>query len=78
MQLRYHKPFLNLKKKLKKNKTKNKVEVTYIASRGNWYQTSWKGINKKSGGIISNIGVHIFDILVWLFGKLKTLQNLEL
>ena len=70
MQLRYHKPFLILKKKLNKNKTQNKVEVTYIASRGNWYQTSWKGNNKKSGGIISNIGVHIFDILVWLFGKL--------
>ena len=69
MQLRYHKPFLNLKKILKKNPTKNKVEVTYIASRGNWYQTSWKGDNLKSGGIISNIGVHIFDVLVWLFGK---------
>tara|TARA_B100001250_G_C19753056_1_gene768729 strand:+ start:423 stop:1361 length:939 start_codon:yes stop_codon:yes gene_type:complete len=70
MQLRYHKPFLDLKKKLKKNKNQNKVEVTYIASRGNWYQTSWKGNNKKSGGIINNIGVHIFDILIWLFGKL--------
>ena len=70
MQLRYHKPFLDLKKKLKKNKTQNKVEVTYIASRGNWYQASWKGNNKKSGGIINNIGVHIFDILIWLFGKL--------
>ena len=69
MQLRYHKPFLDLKKILKKNQTKNEVEVTYIASRGNWYQTSWKGDNQKSGGIISNIGVHIFDILVWLFGK---------
>ena len=69
MQLRYHKPFLNLKKTLMKNPTKNKVEVTYIASRGNWYQTSWKGDNLKSGGIISNIGVHIFDVLVWLFGK---------
>ena len=70
MQLRYHKPFLDLKKKLKKNNNKNKVEVTYIASRGNWYKTSWKGNNQKSGGIINNIGVHIFDILVWLFGKL--------
>ncbi|RPG55937.1 MAG: oxidoreductase [Flavobacteriales bacterium TMED235] len=70
MQLRYHKPFLNLKKKLKKNKNKNNVEVTYIASRGNWYQTSWKGNSQKSGGIINNIGIHIFDILVWLFGKL--------
>ena len=70
MQLRYHKPFLDLKKIIKKNQTKNEVEVTYIASRGNWYQTSWKGDNKKSGGIISNIGVHIFDILVWLFGKI--------
>ena len=70
MQLRYHKPFLNLKKKLKKNTSINEVEVTYIASRGNWYQTSWKGNNQKSGGIISNIGIHIFDILVWLFGQL--------
>ena len=70
MQLRYHPPFLKLKKKLKNINHNNKVEITYIASRGSWYDQSWKGDYAKSGGIIFNIGVHIFDLLVWLFGEI--------
>jgi UDP-N-acetyl-2-amino-2-deoxyglucuronate dehydrogenase len=45
------------------------VELTYITSRGNWYYTSWKGDERKSGGIATNIGVHFFDMLQWIFGE---------
>ena len=44
---------------------------TYITSRGNWYYTSWKGNEDKSGGIASNIGVHFFDMLQWIFGPME-------
>jgi UDP-N-acetyl-2-amino-2-deoxyglucuronate dehydrogenase len=47
------------------------VDLTYITSRGNWYYTSWKGDVAKSGGIATNIGVHFFDMLGWIFGELK-------
>jgi len=47
------------------------VELTYITSRGNWYATSWKGEEAKSGGIATNIGVHFFDMLHWVFGPLE-------
>lgn len=45
------------------------VDLTYLTSRGNWYYTSWKGEEKKSGGIATNIGVHFFDMLSWVFGR---------
>jgi UDP-N-acetyl-2-amino-2-deoxyglucuronate dehydrogenase len=45
------------------------VELTYITSRGRWYGVSWKGVNEKSGGLALNIGVHFFDLLIWLYGK---------
>lgn len=47
------------------------IELTYITSRGNWYYTSWKGDERKSGGIATNIGVHFFDMLQWIFGGVK-------
>ncbi len=47
------------------------VDLTYITSRGNWYYTSWKGSKEKSGGIATNIGIHFFDMLHWIFGELK-------
>ncbi|MFA5806373.1 MAG: Gfo/Idh/MocA family oxidoreductase, partial [Melioribacteraceae bacterium] len=43
--------------------------LTYITSRGPWYKYSWKGDPQKSGGIATNIGIHFFDLLIWLFGK---------
>lgn len=72
MQLRYHPTIAELKDKLKTaiNK-KYEVELTYIASRGNWYHYSWKGEDEKSGGIATNIGIHLFDLLIWLFGKVQ-------
>lgn len=71
LQLRMH-PVLQ---ELKKNFTpdflgeKPKVCLTYVTRRGNWYNASWKASSKKSGGLAMNIGVHFFDILIWLFGR---------
>ena len=50
--------------------------MTYITSRGKWYDYSWKGDPQKSGGIATNIGIHFFDLLMWLFGKPKNSKEL--
>lgn len=72
MQLRYHPSITELKEKLKTSiNKKHEVELTYIASRGNWYHYSWKGEDEKSGGIATNIGIHLFDLLIWLFGDVQ-------
>lgn len=73
LQLRVHQSIIDLKKKID-NGPKDKiydVDLTYLTSRGNWYYTSWKGDITKSGGIATNIGVHFFDMLSWIFGNLK-------
>jgi len=73
LQLRHHEAILGLKRKVeqdKAGKTYN-VDLTYITSRGKWYFRSWKGNTEKSGGIATNIGVHFFDMLTWIFGDLK-------
>jgi UDP-N-acetyl-2-amino-2-deoxyglucuronate dehydrogenase len=77
LQLRVHESLIELKKKLDLSKpsSKYRVTLTYITSRGLWYDYSWKGIIEKSGGIGTNIGVHFFDLLIWLFG---TVQKSEL
>ena len=71
LQLRLHPSLIDLHKKVKKTQieTKYEVDLTYITSRGNWYFTSWKGDESKSGGIATNIGIHFFDMLIWLFGN---------
>ena len=76
LQLRVHPSIIALRKKVltQHNDTKHKVELTYITSRGNWYNSSWKGDESKSGGVATNIGVHFFDMLGWLFGKIQTNQ----
>ena len=50
---------------------KHNVELSYITSRGLWYHYSWKAHPQKSGGIATNIGIHLFDILIWIFGDVK-------
>lgn len=73
LQLRMHPSILRLKEKVN-NSPKNKIfdiDLTYITSRGNWYYTSWKGDQPKSGGIATNIGVHFYDMLSWIFGETK-------
>jgi len=73
LQLRHHEAILALKDKID-NGSKEKIyniDLTYITSRGNWYYTSWKGDASKSGGIATNIGVHFFDMLQWIFGPMQ-------
>jgi UDP-N-acetyl-2-amino-2-deoxyglucuronate dehydrogenase len=73
LQLREHESIKKLKKKIE-NGPKSKIydiDLTYLTSRGNWYYSSWKGDVSKSGGIATNIGVHFFDMLTWIFGDLK-------
>jgi len=71
LQLRLHPSLLELKKKLENKKQKTDVVLTYITSRGTWYKYSWKGIEEKSGGVSTNIGIHFFDMLIWLFGNIQ-------
>ena len=73
LQLRLHPTIIELKKAIKDSPKDKKfdVDLTYITSRGQWYDISWKGDVKKSGGIASNIGVHFFDMLHFLFGDLQ-------
>lgn len=68
MQLRYHPQLVNLKEQLSNSTTPHKVKLTYITPRGKWYHYSWKGEESKSGGLATNIGIHLFDLLIWLFG----------
>ncbi len=73
LQLRLHPSIIKLKNKIN-NGPSNKIydiDLCYITSRGNWYYTSWKGNENKSGGIATNIGVHFYDMLSWIFGDLK-------
>ena len=74
LQLRVHPAIIELRERVLNNKdkkTKYDVDLTYITSRGNWYHQSWKGDVKKSGGIATNIGVHFFDMLHFIFGDLQ-------
>ncbi|MCR9226401.1 MAG: Gfo/Idh/MocA family oxidoreductase [Flavobacteriaceae bacterium] len=73
LQLRVHPSIIALKEKVAKSdkSTKFEVDLTYLTSRGHWYQTSWKGDNSKSGGIATNIGVHFYDMLSWIFGNVQ-------
>ena len=73
LQLRLHDSIIALKKQIEEG-PKDKIydiDLTYITSRGNWYYTSWKGNIHKSGGVATNIGVHFYDMLVWIFGEVK-------
>ena len=47
------------------------MQLAYLTARGRWYDVSWKGVEERSGGIVTNIGIHFFDLLVWLFGEVK-------
>ena len=70
LQLRLHPAIIALKEKISSLPAgkKHQIELKYITSRGHWYNTSWKGDIQKSGGIATNIGVHFFDMLLWIFG----------
>ena len=73
LQLRLHPSIIALKQKIAhaSSDKKHDIDLTYITSRGRWYLVSWKGDIDKSGGVATNIGVHFFDMLLWIFGDVK-------
>ena len=73
LQLRLHPSIIALKEKITNNPSEkiHDIDLTYITSRGNWYYASWKSAIEKSGGICSNIGIHFFDMLIWIFGDVE-------
>lgn len=76
LQLRLHSSIIALKEKVQKELEENPskvydIDLTYLTSRGKWYFASWKGNEEKSGGIASNIGVHFYDMLCWIFGDVE-------
>jgi len=75
LQLRTHPRLIDLKKRLQDaGDQRHEVELTYITSRGIWYHFSWKGDSAKSGGVATNIGIHFFDLLMWLFGDVGEIR----
>jgi len=76
LQLRLHPSIIALKEKVQKELAQNPdrvydIDLTYLTSRGKWYFISWKGDEKKSGGIATNIGIHFYDMLTWIFGDVE-------
>ncbi|MBN1556398.1 MAG: Gfo/Idh/MocA family oxidoreductase [Phycisphaerae bacterium] len=74
LQLRLHEAIRALREKILAGPAdkRHQIELTYITPRGKWYLVSWKGDVEKSGGVATNIGVHFFDMLTWIFGSVKT------
>jgi UDP-N-acetyl-2-amino-2-deoxyglucuronate dehydrogenase len=73
LQLRVHPSLVELRDKIIREKSGKKKDIclTYITSRGPWYLVSWKGLIERSGGLATNIGIHFFDLLIWLFGDVQ-------
>jgi UDP-N-acetyl-2-amino-2-deoxyglucuronate dehydrogenase len=72
LQLRVHPELVKLRERLAAERgQRRQVSMTYITSRGQWYDVSWKGHQDRSGGIVTNIGIHFFDLLTWLFGRVR-------
>jgi UDP-N-acetyl-2-amino-2-deoxyglucuronate dehydrogenase len=76
LQLRVHPQLVKLKQDIEKDGStaKRDVVLTYVTGRGSWYHVSWKGQAEKSGGLATNIGIHLFDLLLWLFGPARDLK----
>jgi UDP-N-acetyl-2-amino-2-deoxyglucuronate dehydrogenase len=74
LQLRHHPQIIALKEMVQQQAADKifDVELTYITPRGQWYYASWKGDTAKSGGITTNIGIHLFDMLIWVFGAVQS------
>jgi len=70
LQLRLHPDIIELKRSINKNITYD-IDLTYFTLRGKWYAQSWKGKDEKSGGVATNIGIHFFDMLQWIFGDVQ-------
>jgi UDP-N-acetyl-2-amino-2-deoxyglucuronate dehydrogenase len=75
LQLRLHPAVLAFRETLAREPShRHQVTLTYITARGRWYDTSWKGSDERSGGVVTNIGIHFFDLLIWLFGGVESSQ----
>lgn len=76
LQLRYLPSLIALKEKIWSDppKTKKDVVLSYMTRRGRWYHQSWKGSEEKSGGLAMNIGIHLFDLMIWVFGPMSHLE----
>lgn len=76
LQLRLHPSIMELKRQVETSTRTKKydIDLTYITPRGRWYLYSWKGDESKSGGIATNIGVHFFDMLLWIFGPVQDIR----
>lgn len=76
LQLRLHPDLIALRDRLRAEQraTPHEVCLTYITARGGWYDVSWKGSPERSGGIVTNIGIHFFDLLIWLFGDVRACE----
>ena len=74
LQLRLHPAIQKLKADLASQTSKAKIQLHYITPRGKWYHYSWKGDPEKSGGIATNIGIHFFDMLIWIFGPMESVK----
>jgi UDP-N-acetyl-2-amino-2-deoxyglucuronate dehydrogenase len=74
LQLRLHPALTALRDSLGQDTTRHTVDLKYVTSRGRWYLTSWKGSVEHSGGLATNIGIHFFDLLIWLFGPVVDCQ----
>ncbi len=76
LQLRLHPDLIALRERLRQERSvaRHDVCLTYITARGRWYDVSWKGSEERSGGIVTNIGIHFFDLLLWLFGPVTTCE----
>lgn len=73
LQMRFHPEIIRLKEEVEAGaQSMYDIDLTYISARGKWYYASWKADQSKSGGIATNIGIHFFDLLTWIFGKVKT------
>ena len=72
LQLRVHPQLVALRERLRQSpERRHSVRLTYITARGGWYHVSWKGHDDRSGGIVTNIGIHFFDLIGWLFGPVR-------
>lgn len=71
LQLRLHPAIIALRNRIATSRSHHQVDLSYLSARGNWYAASWKGDVRKSGGVSTNIGVHFFDMLHWIFGDLR-------
>jgi UDP-N-acetyl-2-amino-2-deoxyglucuronate dehydrogenase len=76
LQLRVHPALVALRDRLRQERSdaRHAVELTYVTSRGLWYDVSWKGSEQHSGGVATNIGIHFFDLVAWLFGRVRDVR----